>query len=287
VELGFFETVSMIFLVVGHTKNVCDRRFNNLKRLYHKSQVFTLEQATAVLNTSKHVTVWPVDVENDWKNYEAFLTKPYKKLRNAKLAIAVNHIFTATTDAADGNKLKFFTRISNLEEHTEVHGDIQRATFATAAQRKELLTDMQPETIVYKGLPGYKQVLMHKNYIGFVPPQYHTDTLYKKPSKEVLEAEELDQKQRREYKKKHKKMKVVAKNRVINSTTMANIIPDSKSAPLVSLLTLPKRPIKLKQCFLLYQPVVASASVPFCYCRKCCLHILSARRTGRVLCVEN
>jgi hypothetical protein len=37
VEMGYFETVNFIFLVVGHTKNAADRRFNNLKMIYRKS----------------------------------------------------------------------------------------------------------------------------------------------------------------------------------------------------------------------------------------------------------
>jgi hypothetical protein len=76
VDMGFFTKVNMVFLIVGHTKNICDRRFNNLKYAYHKSQVFTLEQAVSVLDHSKFVTVWPVDVTIDWKDYYSLLLKP-------------------------------------------------------------------------------------------------------------------------------------------------------------------------------------------------------------------
>jgi hypothetical protein len=42
VEVGYFETVNMNFLVVGHTKNVCDRRFNNLKKEYKREMSISL-----------------------------------------------------------------------------------------------------------------------------------------------------------------------------------------------------------------------------------------------------
>jgi hypothetical protein len=87
VELGYFEQINMLFLVVGHTKNVCDRRFNSLKQLNHKSNVYTIEHAMSVLNKSKHVTVWPVDTANDWYDYHQMLFQIYKSLAKAKLAI--------------------------------------------------------------------------------------------------------------------------------------------------------------------------------------------------------
>jgi hypothetical protein len=67
---------------------------------------------------------------------------------------------------------------------------------------------LTPETVLYKGLPGYKQVLLHKSYIGFVPQEYHSDPLYQKPSSEVLKAEAEDQKSRKEYKKMKKEMQI-------------------------------------------------------------------------------
>ena len=61
-----------------------------------------------------------------------------------------------------------------------------------------------------KACPGYKQVMMHKNYLTFVPQEYNTDELYCKPSNEMSKAEEEDQKQRKQYKKmsKDEKLKV-------------------------------------------------------------------------------
>ena len=211
VELGYFKTVNMTFLVVGHTKNVCDRRFNNLKHDYHKSQVFTLEQAVDILSKSSYVTVWPVDPTQDWSDWYSMLIKPYKRLDGAKLRIQKNHLFTATMETVDSTKtLRFTTRQSALPEHTEERGDLVNPLFKQdGSSRIDLLRQLRPNRVLYKGLPGYKQVLLHKNYISFVPQQYHSDPLYQKPSKEVLEAEEKDQKQRKAYKKMKKEGKSI------------------------------------------------------------------------------
>jgi hypothetical protein len=66
---------------------------------------------------------------------------------------------------------------------------------------------LRPNQVIYKGLPGYKQAMMYKNYLSFIQEQYRSDILYRKPSKEVMDAEEKEQKQRRQYKKMKKESK--------------------------------------------------------------------------------
>jgi hypothetical protein len=44
VELQHFRVVELLFYIRGHTKNACDRLFNQLKKRWHKRQVFTMTQ---------------------------------------------------------------------------------------------------------------------------------------------------------------------------------------------------------------------------------------------------
>jgi hypothetical protein len=44
VESKFFVKVELIFYIRGHTKNACDRLFNQLKLQYHKRQTFIMRQ---------------------------------------------------------------------------------------------------------------------------------------------------------------------------------------------------------------------------------------------------
>ncbi|KAG7353955.1 hypothetical protein IV203_003311 [Nitzschia inconspicua] len=204
VEMGYFHTVNMLFLVAGHTKNFCDRRFNNLKTEYHDAQVFTFDQAVAILGSSKHVNVWKIDPENDWKNYGDFLKQPYVTLAEAKLAIAKNHIFCVEWSEEHGGEINFHTRQSALDEQREVAGRITNPKFARGGNRREVLKSMIPETIKYKGLPGYKQMLMHTKFFWYVPMKDRNDHLYKKPLQAVIDAEAEDKKIRRESKKQKK-----------------------------------------------------------------------------------
>lgn len=216
VELGYFKQVNIIFLIVGHTKNVCDRRFNNLKHAYHKSQVFNLSDATKVCNKSKYVTVWEVDTTNDWRDFHGMFMKFYLSNDKAKYSIINNHIFTCKL--FNGNiytpsgHLYMHSRRSDLNEHKEVRCDIIKQSFlAETTERFTAIFSMNPDRIEYAGLPGYKQVLLWKNYLQFVPAKYHTDPMYKKPSDELLQSEKQDKKERKLAKeeKKKKKAKVV------------------------------------------------------------------------------
>jgi hypothetical protein len=55
VERNHFQEVEFIFYVHGHTKNVCDRMFNLLKKRYHNSQVFSAEKLTNLPNAIDNV----------------------------------------------------------------------------------------------------------------------------------------------------------------------------------------------------------------------------------------
>jgi hypothetical protein len=135
------------------------------------------------------------------------LVKPYKTMRTAGLRITTNHMFSATMD--NTSTLRIFTRVSDLAQHPSEYGIIMNQSFIYGREenRIELLKALRPNRVSYNGLPGYKQV-MHKNYLPFIPEQYRYDQLYCKPSNEVLDAEEKDQKERSQYKKMKKAAKL-------------------------------------------------------------------------------
>jgi hypothetical protein len=51
VERGFFLKVNLIFLVKGHTKNLCNRAFNLLKIEYHNKNIYLTEELMKVLSS--------------------------------------------------------------------------------------------------------------------------------------------------------------------------------------------------------------------------------------------
>jgi hypothetical protein len=63
VEMGYFHNVEAAFYICGHTKNACDRTYNQMKSKYHKKDVFTRDQVLETLNIKEHIIV--VDMKED------------------------------------------------------------------------------------------------------------------------------------------------------------------------------------------------------------------------------
>jgi hypothetical protein len=216
VEMGLFETVNFIFLVVGHTKNAADRRFNNLKMVYRKSNVYTFKQLLEVCGKSPHVTVVPV-VDGDFKDYDYFLGLFYSRISGIKKS----HIFSCKRHAdgvyTDGTKLIVSVKESNLDDHPTkdtnllwhnmmlFNADGTEGTFQEAvASRLSLLQRADfLDHIPFKGIPEFKQVQLYKNYRKFIPGPVQ-DEMCPKPSAEVMKRQKDDQKRRVDEKKEAK-----------------------------------------------------------------------------------
>jgi hypothetical protein len=227
VEMGYFQAVNFIFLVVGHTKNAADRRFNNLKMIYRKSNVYTFNQLVEVCGKSPHVTVVPV-VDGDFMDYDYFFD-----LFNGRIAaVTKSHIFSCKRPLnvndhgsvyTDGTKLLMCVKESILEEHPTkttnliknnmmlfsadgTEGTLQEAVNSRLdlLQRADFL-----DHIPFKGIPEFKQVQLYRNYRKFIPPAFQ-DEICPKPSDEVLKRQKDDQKRRADEKKEKKAKKLKA-----------------------------------------------------------------------------
>ena len=93
VEARIYKTVEAVFLVCGHTKNICDRLFKQLKRDFHHKNVYTMGQLMNVCNISDTVT--PVlCTSKDFFNWYKHLDRLYR--RPISGTVQLNHIFTET-----------------------------------------------------------------------------------------------------------------------------------------------------------------------------------------------
>ena len=72
VKWGYFEKITVAFLIVGNTKNLCDHLFNLAKLTYHKSQVFTHDQLLEKVGENQHVSAYLVTAD-DMEDYYKFL----------------------------------------------------------------------------------------------------------------------------------------------------------------------------------------------------------------------
>ena len=105
IECGYFKTVEFVFLVVGHTKNACDRLLNSLKSIYRIKKIWHYPQLLEVLDHSHTVTIYPT-TSTDFFDWCKHLIKFYTELKGK---IKQNHIFHCNsndvTTGAKGNKI--------------------------------------------------------------------------------------------------------------------------------------------------------------------------------------
>ena len=115
VDTLIFKRVQVVFLVMGHTKNICDRRFKDLKLSFHHKNVYTFSMLIDCLshNNSDYVNVIPV-VPEDFFDWDSFFFTRYKK---AIKDTSKYHCFFFDSNYS-GQVLKKFV-VSDQFEHKE------------------------------------------------------------------------------------------------------------------------------------------------------------------------
>ena len=75
VDMGIYESVEITFLIAGHTKNICDQSFKDLKKDCHQEQIYSLIALVRLMNKSDKVNAIIV-------THKDFLTGPSFKTRS-------------------------------------------------------------------------------------------------------------------------------------------------------------------------------------------------------------
>ena len=75
-QMGYFDAVNFVFLIVGHTKNAADHLFNSLKHKYRKQNIYTMQSLIDWLSVSDAVTIVPSVLE-DFLGYDALMDNLY------------------------------------------------------------------------------------------------------------------------------------------------------------------------------------------------------------------
>ena len=52
VMIGWYDNIELNFMISGHTKFVCDGYFENIKKLFYKTRINTVEDVEQVINIS-------------------------------------------------------------------------------------------------------------------------------------------------------------------------------------------------------------------------------------------
>ncbi len=114
VECKYFKKVEIIFYVRGHTKNACDRLFNQLKKHYHKQQIFTMGQMVTALDSSRYVS-FNLANSHCFLDYAEMLDFFYNKFPAGM--IQQNHVFWVE----DSNPTTMYIKASDDAEIVRLH----------------------------------------------------------------------------------------------------------------------------------------------------------------------
>ena len=199
VEKRIYKSVELVFLVCGHTKNVCDRMFKELKQKFHHKNVYTMSQLVTVLDYSPlvHVIRAPRELHNDW---DAYFDRLYK--RPAAGTINRNHIFRA--DDSQCGQLTT-ERIKGVDVQKQNLNKLKpTSTGASKAGRTRILKYGKVEVIKAPGLKPIKRVELYKKWRPLVPEEY-ADEICPKPPNSVLEMVKNEKAEKQKAKKAQKK----------------------------------------------------------------------------------
>jgi len=197
VEMGYFQEVEFLFLIVGHTKNACDRYFNQLKRLSRRENTYTMEEMYERLADCEDVTIYRTQA-SDFKDMSAFLNQFYNDYSGM---IKQHHIFRCTIHDIDSEEGKVYVqfRQSLLPDDEPVRMNVKKANFANKDDfvdeeaafeyRKTIMADLESEVHVVKqkGLNPYKKYKMWSKYGSMLDESARQDPIYAKPCEEDLE----------------------------------------------------------------------------------------------------
>ena len=177
VERSYFHNVDIIFYIRGHTKNACDRLFSQLKKRYHRQQIFIMDQLVDVLNFSPNVHFQEVQA-HDFFDYGEMLDYFYKKFPNG--TIQNNHVFSVSSE----HPTKMIVKTTDAADPVEM--DFRLATNVNDNNRAAALQNYELTPIPAPGLKEIKQVELYSKFRRFVPDEFK-DIICPKPSDEILD----------------------------------------------------------------------------------------------------
>jgi hypothetical protein len=99
-----FKKIEIFFYVRGHTQNVCDRMFNQLKLDFHKRNIHVFEQMMNLLNLHPHT------MEYDYPTDKLFA---YGEMLDA--------FYKPMTAGSNSQESHVFGRAANRQRATDVH----------------------------------------------------------------------------------------------------------------------------------------------------------------------
>jgi flavodoxin len=197
VERGFFCESTVLFLIRGHTKNACDRMFNIMKKLYHKTDTFTFAQLLKTIQVDGQVAILQATAET-FIGWDDALKQFYTKFQPN--TIFKNHIFSCFSTAPSTLIIKEW-RDADIVFSRDF---AKRGT--KGPNRVQLMKEYQFQQLKEPGLREIKQVELYSKWRKFIPHQFHAE-ICPKPDDLVLQRIKNEKKEKLKLAAKKKKKK--------------------------------------------------------------------------------
>ena len=199
--------VNAIFLVKGHTKNPCDRKFNELKIKTRDDNIYTPPMLFETLNKQEAVTARLFNSFYDWDEWETRYMKPIvPKIKSF-------HVFTVDANYKDGCVMSRYAQNGALKDD---------CTMIDGENRDNLgWITTTPNRLEPVGLTDIKHVELYDKWKLLVPQQYWKDFIYY--------AEEPTQRKRKAVTKEKQQSKKARANRQRSENTATPQQPEEST----------------------------------------------------------
>jgi hypothetical protein len=219
----FFKKVNFIFYIVGHTKNLCDRWFNTLKRNYRLTNIYTFPDMVDQFKTNDLITIHTLQ-PGDFRDWESCLNRLYQRITGIKKS----HIFvvdgnnpdhmvididTLGTEPSRTLKMLKTTKSKGQQENEDDivndsnDGDVVAGRNVVleavslfpehdgSIRDDDMFTKYVP-VIKFPGLREIKFVEMGTKYRKLVPKKYHSYWMYEGATSEIIERNKLEKREK-------------------------------------------------------------------------------------------
>ena len=156
--------VSAIFLVKGHTKNPCDRKFNELRQNTHDDNIYTPSMLFDALNKQDMVSAEEFKSFYDWDRWQT------EHMRPNVPGIKKFHVFTVDANYKNGCVMTRLTHNGAPKDDLPIITGEKAENFDWIWSTPDRLSEL--------GLADIKHVELHDKWKPLIPQQYWKDFRY-------------------------------------------------------------------------------------------------------------
>ena len=189
IDIKIFQKVEIVFLVMGHTKNICDRRFKDLKQNFHTKNVYTYESLLELMKkgnlgeeTNQYLDVVPVN-ESHFYDWDSFLNIYYRKTISG---VSKFHCFFYSNDSNGIVTKKVTVRKQDDEYKQRLLNYTKKATASEIKEWNRNIMTTFPFKEIALGISEIKQFELYTKWRDYLLVEYR-DIMCPKPDDNIIE----------------------------------------------------------------------------------------------------